>query len=123
MFEAVNHRMWDITSGLTQWKLNACWPSVEWQIFDWYLKPMVSWFYIKRACEPLHVQLNLPDRIVSVINTRLTPQPDLAVRARVFDLGAKLLWEKDGQPSVSRPMVTGSRLPFPSRRMPRRSTS
>ena len=99
-YEAVNHRLWDVTSGFTQWKINACEPSVQWQIFDWYLKPMVSWFYIKNACEPLHVQLNPPDRMVSVINTRLTAQPDLEVRARVFDLNAKLLWEKATKLSV-----------------------
>jgi hypothetical protein len=101
MFEAVNHRMWDITSGFTQWKINACWPSVEWQAFDWYLKPMVSWFYIKRAGEPLHVQLNLPERTVSVVNTRLPAQSDLVVRAKVFDLRAKLLWEHDAKLNVS----------------------
>ncbi len=94
MFEAVNHRMWEITSGFTQWKINSCEPSIQWQIFDWYHKPMVSWFYIKKAGEPLHVQLSLPDHMVSIINTRLTPQPDLEVRARVLDLNAKMLWEK-----------------------------
>jgi len=100
MFEAVNHRLWDITSGFTQWKINACEPSVQWQIFDWYHKPMVSWFFIKKACEPLHVQLNLPDRTVSVINTRLVPQPQLTVRARLFDRNARLLWEKTAPASV-----------------------
>jgi hypothetical protein len=100
MYEAVNHRMWDITSGFTEWKINACEPSVQWQIFDWYLKPMVSWFYIKKATEPLHVQLNLPDRRVSIINTRLASQPDLEVRARVFDLNARLLWEKTARVSA-----------------------
>jgi len=101
IFEAVNHRMWDVTSGMTQWKINSCWPSVEWQVFDWYLKPMVSWFYLKKAGEPLHVQLNLPDRTVSVINTRLSPRSDLEVRARVFDLNAKQLWEMKTRTSVS----------------------
>jgi hypothetical protein len=100
MYEAVNHRLWDITSGFTEWKINACEPSIQWQIFDWYLKPMVSWFYIKKATEPLHVQLNLPDRMVSVINTRLAPQPDLAVRARVFGLNSQLLWEKTAKTSA-----------------------
>jgi len=94
MFEAVNHRMWDVTSGLTQWKITACWPSVEWQVFDWYLKPMVSWYYIKKAGEPLHVQLNLPDRTVSIINRQLTAQTDLQVRARMLDMTGKQLWEK-----------------------------
>ncbi|MEG0889686.1 MAG: glycoside hydrolase family 2 TIM barrel-domain containing protein, partial [Bacteroides sp.] len=33
MFEAANHRMWDITSGVMIWKLNSCWPDVCWQIY------------------------------------------------------------------------------------------
>ncbi|MHB8902502.1 MAG: glycoside hydrolase family 2 protein [Thermoguttaceae bacterium] len=94
MFEAVNHRMWDITSGLTQWKSNACWPSVQWQLYDWFLKPMVSYYAIKRACEPLHVQLCPLDNTVAVINNRLEPEADLAVRARVYDMAMALRWEK-----------------------------
>jgi hypothetical protein len=101
LFEAVNHRLWDITSGFTEWKINACEPSIQWQIFDWYLKPMVSWFYIKKACEPLHVQLNLPDRMVSIINTGLRPEKDLRVRARVWDGNARLLWENSSPGSVA----------------------
>ena len=94
LFEAVNHRVWDITSGMTQWKINTCEPTVQWQLFDYYLKPMVSWFYAKKACEPLHVQLNLVDRTVAVINLHSAPQPDLVVRARIFDLDSRLLWEE-----------------------------
>lgn len=94
MFEAVHHRMWDITSGFTQWKINACWPSVQWQIFDWYLRPMVSYYAIKRACEPLHVQFSPLDGMVTVVNNRLEPQSGLDVRARVFDFDMKLRWEK-----------------------------
>ncbi len=97
MFEAVNHRMWDITSDFTQWKINACEPSIQWQIFDWYHKPMVSWFYIKKACEPLHVQLNLPDRMVSVINLRPESINGLNATARVFDLDGKLRGEQSGR--------------------------
>jgi len=94
MFEAVNHRMWDITSGFTQWKVNACWPSVQWQIYDWFLKPMVSYYYIKKACAPLHVQLSPLDSMVTVINNTFQTQGDLEVRVRVFDLATKPQWEK-----------------------------
>ena len=94
MFEAVQHRMWDVTSGFTQWKINACWPSVQWQIFDWYLRPMVSYYAIKRACEPLHVQLSPLDGVVTVVNHRLEPQAGLQARARLYDFGMKLRWEK-----------------------------
>lgn len=94
MFEAANHRMWDITSGFSEWKLNACWPSVEWQIYDWYLRPMVSYYYIKKACEPLHVQLTPLDMAVTVVNHRLQPKDHIQVRARVYDFAMKLRWEK-----------------------------
>ena len=94
IFEATNHRMWTVTSGLTQWKINACWPSVQWQIFDWYLRPMVSYYAIKKACEPLHVQLCPIDSVVTVVNKSPEPKAGLEVRVRVFDFDMKLRWEK-----------------------------
>ncbi|MGD0091325.1 MAG: beta galactosidase jelly roll domain-containing protein [Planctomycetota bacterium] len=99
-YEAVNHRMWDITSGFTEWKINSCFPDVQWQNFDYYLKPGVSHFFIKRACEPLHVQLDQLDQQVSVINCRLEPQPDLEVTARVFGPKAEPLWQRTAKLSV-----------------------
>jgi exo-1,4-beta-D-glucosaminidase len=99
-YEAVNHRLWDITSGFTEWKINSCYPDVQWQNFDYYHKPGVSQFYIKRACEPLHIQLNLIDHVVSIINCRLQPQADLEVTARVFDLAARPLWQRTARLSV-----------------------
>jgi hypothetical protein len=101
MFEAVNHRMWDVTSGFTQWKSNACWPDVNWQLYDWYLRPMVSYYYIKKACAPLHVQLNPLDSTVTVVNNRFEPQQDLDIEARVYDMAAKLRWQKKVTSSVN----------------------
>ena len=77
MFEAVNHRLWDITSGFTQWKINSAWADVQWQIFDWYLKPMVSYYFIKRANEPVHIQLGLLEPMVTVVNHSLEPRSGL----------------------------------------------
>lgn len=94
MFEAANHRMWEITSGFSEWKLNACWPSVEWQIYDWYLRPMVSYFAIKKACEPVHVQLTPLDLAVTVVNHRVQEQRNLEARAQVFDFASAKRWEK-----------------------------
>jgi len=96
-YEAVNHRLWEVTSGFTEWKINSCYPDVQWQNFDYYFKPGVSHFYIKRACQPLHIQMDLINYTISVINTRLQPQSGLEVSARVFDPKAKLLWERTGK--------------------------
>jgi exo-1,4-beta-D-glucosaminidase len=94
MFEAVNHRLWNITSGFTQWKINSAWPDVQWQIFDWFLKPMVSYFFIKRANEPVHIQLGLLDPTVTLVNHSLEPRAGLHVRARVLDPSMRVLFEK-----------------------------
>jgi hypothetical protein len=94
MFEAVNHRLWDITSGFTQWKINSAWPDVQWQIFDWFLKPMVSYYYIKRASQPVHIQLGLLEPAVTVVNHTFEPRSGLRARARVFDPSMRVLFEK-----------------------------
>lgn len=101
MFEAVNHRLWDITSGFTQWKINSAWPDVQWQIFDWFLKPMVSYYFIKRANEPVHIQLGLLEPMVTVVNHTLSPCRDLKVRARVLDPSMQVLFEKQAATDVA----------------------
>ena len=50
------------------WKLNAAFPSVIWQIFDWYLEPSAGYYFMQRAGEPVHVQLNYDDSAVVVVN-------------------------------------------------------
>jgi hypothetical protein len=67
MFEAVNHAP-ERTAGVILWKANPAWPSVIWQLYDWYLCPNAGYYYTKKACEPIHVQMNLDDRSLSAIN-------------------------------------------------------
>jgi exo-1,4-beta-D-glucosaminidase len=98
--EAANHRMWDITSGVWQWKVNSCWPSVGWQIYDWYLKPLVGYYYYKSAFEPLHVQLSALDGAVTVVNRRLQAETGLAVDVRIYDNRLKLRWQKQATTDV-----------------------
>ena len=93
MFEAINHLKWDVTSGFLQWKLNSCWPDVQWQLYDYYLRPMVSFYYIKKACEPLHVQLNPISKMVTVINNYLDAKTSLIIKAMVYNFHMELIWE------------------------------
>ncbi len=94
MFEAANSRMWNITSGVMLWKLNASYPDILWEIYDWYLNPNAGYYYTKRACEPLHIQMNANDYEVSVINTYHRPIKDLTVRVRLYDYDMRLMWER-----------------------------
>lgn len=92
MFEAANHRMWDITSGVMIWKINSCWPDVCWQIYDWYLNTNASYYFAKKAMEPVHIQLNSNDFTVSLINASYQPLKDVTVTAKVIDMDLKERW-------------------------------
>lgn len=97
MFEAANSRMWNITSGVMIWKLNASYPDFAWEIYDWYLNPNAGYYFVKRACEPLHVQMNANNNEVSVINTSFKPVEGLRVRARLYDIDMKVKWDREAE--------------------------
>ncbi len=93
-FEAAGHKLNDI-GGIMLWKLNAAFPSVIWQIYDWYLQPNAGYYFMQNACEPVHVQLNLLDFNVTVLNRTYQPVEGLKVTAEVFDINSKLLVKKE----------------------------
>jgi exo-1,4-beta-D-glucosaminidase len=95
MFEAAGSRMWDITTGVMLWKLNAAYPEVLWQIYDWFLNPNSAYYFSKKALEPLHVQLNANDNQVSVINNLRKNENKLTVKARIYDSAMNVKWERE----------------------------
>ncbi|MEG1005356.1 MAG: glycoside hydrolase family 2 TIM barrel-domain containing protein [Bacteroides sp.] len=102
MFEAANHRMWDITSGVMIWKLNSCWPDVCWQIYDWYLNPNAAYYFSKKAMEPVHIQLNANDFSISLINASHETLENVTVTAKVINNDMKVAWEHSQQVTVSK---------------------
>lgn len=99
IFEAVNHGM-EQTAGVLLWKTNPAWPSVIWQLYDWYLRPHAGYYYTKKANEPVHIQLNLSDLSVAVINHLFAPQKDLLVSATVYTLDMEEAWAKKARVEV-----------------------
>lgn len=81
MFEAWNSRMWNSTSGLLLWMSHPAWPSLEWQTYSWDFETHGSYFGSRKACEPLHIQLNPHDNAVLAVNT--TPDPCRRIEAVV----------------------------------------
>lgn len=69
MLEAWNSRMWNSTSGVLLWMSHPAWPSLEWQTYSWDFETHGSFYGCRKACEPLHVQMNPHDGQVLVVNT------------------------------------------------------
>lgn len=86
MFESWNSKLWNNTSGLLLWMSHPAWPSTMWQIYSWDYETNGSYFGIKKACEPLHIQMNLHDGKIVAINTSLNDLRDAVVTFSIFDL-------------------------------------
>jgi len=99
IFEAAGHKL-NETGGVMLWKLNAAFPSVVWQIYDWYLEPNAGYYFMKRACEPQHVQLNLDDSSVAVINRSYRPMHGLTVKAEVLGMGGNPVYQQQAPVSL-----------------------
>ena len=84
IFEAANHDLaW--TAGVILWKTNPAWPSVVWQVYDWYLRPNAGYYYAKNASAPLHVQLHPVTFAVMGVNATFAPARDLTLRVDLYD--------------------------------------
>lgn len=92
MFESWNSRLWHNTSGMLLWMSHPAWPSVEWQCYSWDYETFGSWFGCKKACEPLHIQMNLDDNMVCVVNGTLKEAKDLKATVSLYSLDGKRLF-------------------------------
>jgi hypothetical protein len=91
MFEGLNARLWQPASGRLMWMSHPTWPSTEWQLYTSDYDLNAAYFGAQKACEPVHVQLNLDDRRIVVANTTRVNLTGLTVIAELFDLHGRPL--------------------------------
>ena len=77
--------------GLLLWMSHPAWPSMVWQTYDYYFEPIGAYFGCKKACEPLHIQLNLLTREVEVVNYHAGDRTGLTAKVSVLDMNGKAL--------------------------------
>jgi hypothetical protein len=87
IFEAAQHKLAS-NGGIMLWKLNAAFPSLVWQIYDWYLQPNAGYYFMQKACDPVHIQLNLNDSVVAVVNRTHHPVRKITAEIAVYALNS-----------------------------------
>ncbi len=92
IFEAAGHKL-NETGGVMLWKLNAAFPSVIWQVYDWYLEPNAGYYFMQNACEPVHIQMNYDDSTVAVVNRSLTSKSRLHCSVELFTLEGESIFK------------------------------
>ncbi|KKK26302.1 hypothetical protein ARAM_001580 [Aspergillus rambellii] len=58
-------------TGVVYWMLNTAWPSLHWQLFDYYLRPAGAYFGVKASTREEHVVLDYGSQTVYLINHSL----------------------------------------------------
>jgi exo-1,4-beta-D-glucosaminidase len=92
MFEAFRGNL-PRTTGIVQWMLNSAWPSLYWQLYDWYGIPTAGDYGTRNACRPVQLVYNYADGCVWAVNDAV-PEAAVEARLRVYDAQGKLVKEE-----------------------------
>jgi exo-1,4-beta-D-glucosaminidase len=73
-------------TGTIFWMMNNAWPSLHWNLYDYYLKPAGSYFGAKKANEPVHALWDYNTRKVKVFNSTLNGFTGMQLSTAVYNI-------------------------------------
>lgn len=101
MMEAYGLYKHTTATGVVQWMGSNPWPGIIWHTYDYYLYPAGTYFGIKKALEPLHIQYSYKSRDVIVSNSWLHSYSGLEVKADVYNLDGTVKYTNTMQTSIN----------------------
>jgi hypothetical protein len=107
IFEGMNAHLWAPNSGRVLWMTQPAWPSNMWQILSSDYDTQASYYGMKKASEPIHIQLDLSNFNVDIINNTTAALPGLSVAASVYSLDNKQLLQHEEKKDAASNAVTG----------------
>ena len=87
--------------GLLIWMSHSAWPSLAWQTYDYWFRPTAACAAVRKACEPLHIQLNPATSGVEVVNASCGDLSDLVASVSVLSVEGKEVYSKSAVVSPS----------------------
>jgi exo-1,4-beta-D-glucosaminidase len=79
------------TTGIIQWMLNASWPKLYWQLYDYYLLPSGAYFGVKKGAAPTGVVYNYGDHGIYVVNQTGTVQHGWRADVTIYDANSQII--------------------------------
>ena len=95
------------STGVIQWMLNSAWPSLYWQMYDWYMVPVSAYWSVKKGCTPQQLIYNYGDNHIYAVNDE---KQDMELRAHMmaYGLDGKLMCDASAEADM--PMGSSTRL-------------
>ncbi|XXG94021.1 hypothetical protein Hte_000272 [Hypoxylon texense] len=79
-------------TGLIYWMLNNAWPSLHWNLFDYYWHPAGSYFGAKVGARKEHVAYDYNGKLVYLINHSLDQKGSRSVTVDAIDKNGKAIY-------------------------------
>ena len=95
MYEGRNANMFAPVTGVITWMSNPAQPSFVWQIYHHDLEPNSSLFAVKKAGEPVHIQLNESDWNVEVVNNLPKALHGVKANVSIYKLDGTLAYQHE----------------------------
>jgi len=92
MFEAFRIHIPEAT-GVVQWMLNSAWPSLYWQMYDYYLVPTAAYYSVKKSNEARQLIYNYGDRGIYLVSEGPEPMK-LQGKIVMYDLRSRPVHEQ-----------------------------
>ncbi|MCL2659534.1 MAG: discoidin domain-containing protein [Acidobacteriaceae bacterium] len=91
IYESWNDRMWNDCTGVMIWMSNPDWPSLLWNLYDYYGDATAAYFACRKACEPVHIQWNPVTNQVKAINHGFAELKGLSAEAAIYNLDGSVV--------------------------------
>jgi exo-1,4-beta-D-glucosaminidase len=99
MYEAFGNRK-PVATGIVQWMLNAAWPKMFWQLYDYYLMPGGSFYGTRKANQPVNISYDYGKHTVHIVNDTYNSYPSLNAEVKLLSLDSKELLSQNVKAAV-----------------------
>jgi Exo-beta-D-glucosaminidase Ig-fold domain/Glycosyl hydrolases family 2/Glycosyl hydrolases family 2, sugar binding domain/Glycosyl hydrolases family 2, TIM barrel domain len=106
MYEGRNAKLFNPTTGIITWMSNPAQPSFVWQLYHHDLEPNSALFAVKKAAEPVHIQLNESNGDVEVINNLNTALEKARAHLSIYNLDSSVAYQRDYDVSAAASLAT-----------------
>lgn len=89
--EGFNAGMWKLYTGMLVWKTQNPWTALRGQFYDVFLEQNGGFYGFQHGAKPIHVQLNLNDSAVCLVNQTVKELRDLTVIVEQMDIHGRVL--------------------------------
>ena len=89
------------STGVIQWMLNSAWPSLYWQMYDWYMVPVSAYWSVKKGCSPQQLIYNYANGSIHAVNDEKS-EANLNAKMFIYALDGRLLCETCAEVSLEK---------------------